>query len=491
MEDLGKLTIASTSFILLYSMIAKHMHDIYHIPDPMVMMIYGIIIGKGGFRLLETHYVFSKTLISHTSRILLCLQTMAVALSVPNRYLKRNKWALFFLIVVGGFIKCGIIFLILISFSSMTMPTCWAIAASLTPTDPILSSSIIKGRFARICVPEYLRTLLAAESGINDGLGILMLNISVEVLHSYRRIFSYPINKSNLNEVTIKGFLYPSLINSRLKCHFKPDGLNRTTSIRQLLDHCDLYSFFGPNIFLQNDDITDKNTYSIFLRLFLPVWHFIVNTIFKKVILSAIIGYLIGYVTLKIARNCCAIELLRSDILIIHSFVLTFLGLALMDHIDGSELICIFFIGIALNADSWYFLEGSNRKMSEIVESIFSNIFFIFIGSLFDFSRMPSRIVIISMVIVIASRPVSIFLIRKLLPDIVGLKEALFIGWFGPIGVGALYYCILYDKAMHTLTIDFAMCIVFLSTMIHGISVPSFCVSKVVWRKLRKILQEN
>lgn len=436
MEDLGKLTIVASAFILFYSMIAKHMHDSYHIPDPMVMMLYGLAVGRQGLGLLQTHYVFSKTIVGYASRILLCLQTMAVSLSLPSSYLRRNKRSLFTLIVLGGFIKCALIFVILKTLSALSTPTCWAIAASLTPTDPILSSSIIRGSFARAFVPEHLRTLLAAESGINDGLGIIMLNISVEMLNSYRRILGGPA---------------------------EPKGRGAADPAQ------------GPGSLFSSTGIPLG-------RLVAPLWNFILSTIGTKVILSSLIGYAIGYVTRKVTRACCAVELVRSEILIVHSFVLSFLGLALMDHIGGSELICIFFIGTALNADAWYSLEGSNRKMSEIVESLFSSTFFIFIGSLIDLSRMPPRIVAIAMLIVVASRPISILLVSRFIRQLANTQEALFIGWFGPIGVGALYYCILYDRAMNTLTIDFAMCIVFISTIIHGVSVPLFTLGRKLYQ---------
>ena len=46
-----------------------------------------------------------------------------------------------------------------------------AIGATMTPTDPVLSASIVKGQFADKYIPEELRMLIVAESGFNDGLG--------------------------------------------------------------------------------------------------------------------------------------------------------------------------------------------------------------------------------------------------------------------------------------------------------------------------------
>lgn len=476
MEDVGRLTIASSGFILFYTMIAKHMHDAYHIPDPMVMMLYGIVVGRAGFGLLQTHYAFSKVLIFYAARLLLSLQTMAVALSLPGGYLHRNKLSLFSLVVLSGFIKCGLIFLVLKLLSSLSTATCWAIAASLTPTDPILSSSIIKGSFARAYVPEQLRTLLAAESGINDGLGIIMLNISIEVLHSYHNIFDnleYVVSKDNSSPDSMLDSL--SIFGKQMQGLFSHEIENLINDCEQQINNMHINKYCISNYV--NNNVNKRN---ISLLLYLPIKNFVINTIGKKVLLSSVIGYVIGYVTRKITQACCAVELVRSEVLLTHSFVLTFLGLSLMDQIDGSELICIFFIGTALNADSWYSLEGSNRRMSELVEGLFSNGFFIFMGSLLDFSRMPLKLFLISIGVIVFCRPASILPIKRIIPLLNTTREALFIGWFGPIGVGALYYCILYDSVMDTLTVDFAMCIVFLSTIIHGVSVPIFCLLRNV-----------
>lgn len=44
------------------------------------------------------------------------------------------------------------------------------IGAVVTPTDPVLASTIVTGTFAEEHLPGHVRHLLSAESGINDGL---------------------------------------------------------------------------------------------------------------------------------------------------------------------------------------------------------------------------------------------------------------------------------------------------------------------------------
>lgn len=389
-----KVVLASSVFILFYSMVSKLLQNKFNIPTPISTILFGLAIGKYGLRLIEPHYIFSKNAISVSARIVLCLQTMVVALSLPRRYIFINSKSVFSLVILIGFLKCTLTFAILKAFSFLDNSACWATAASLTPTDPILSSSIIKGKFSKKNVSEKIRLLLSAESGINDGFGILMLSISIDILHN------------------------PSL---------------------------------GTGLF-----------------------NFFVYSLGNKVILSGLIGYGIGRITQKMAKFSCNLELITSELMGIQTFSLCFLGLGLMEALDGSELICIFFIGIGINEGEWHPAEASSNRIAEVVESTFCKVLFIFLGTIIDFGRFTIRMVVVCSFILVIRRPLILLLSYKTVPLIKNAKEALFVGWFGPVGVGALYYCLLYDKKMDTLTIDYGICTVFLSTLIHGLSVAVY-----------------
>lgn len=56
------------------------------------------------------------------------------------------------------------------------------IGAVVTPTDPVVASSIVSGPAAEKYIPERLRMLLSFESGANDGLGYLLVMLPVLLL---------------------------------------------------------------------------------------------------------------------------------------------------------------------------------------------------------------------------------------------------------------------------------------------------------------------
>lgn len=57
-----------------------------------------------------------------------------------------------------------------------------AVGACVTPTDPVLSNSIVKGKFADKNIPKALQRIIIAESGANDGLGYPFLFFSLYLI---------------------------------------------------------------------------------------------------------------------------------------------------------------------------------------------------------------------------------------------------------------------------------------------------------------------
>lgn len=64
-------------------------------------------------------------------------------------------------------------------FPRLTYLSCLAVAACLTPTDPIICAAIVGGKFAKKHVPLNLRHILSAESAANDGLAFPFLTLSI------------------------------------------------------------------------------------------------------------------------------------------------------------------------------------------------------------------------------------------------------------------------------------------------------------------------
>ncbi|KAF8890682.1 Sodium/hydrogen exchanger [Infundibulicybe gibba] len=113
-------------------------------------------------------------------RIVLAVGLFAIGVELPRAYMAKHAKGLAVMVIptmaFGWVVVAGVL---LILFPQLNFISCLAIAACLTPTDPIICSTIVSGIFAVDNVPENLRHILSAESAANDGLAYPFLSIAL------------------------------------------------------------------------------------------------------------------------------------------------------------------------------------------------------------------------------------------------------------------------------------------------------------------------
>jgi NhaP-type Na+/H+ or K+/H+ antiporter len=133
--------------------------------------------------LLDLADLGDQTLIlEEAALITLGVALVGVALRLPGGYSRRNRRLLFVLLgivmplmwIVGGLL----VYLIVgVPFWVAVM-----IGAIITPTDPVVASSIVAGGVAERNLPARLRHAISSESGFNDGLALPFVVLPVLVL---------------------------------------------------------------------------------------------------------------------------------------------------------------------------------------------------------------------------------------------------------------------------------------------------------------------
>lgn len=105
-------------------------------------------------------------------RLVLGVQLVIAGIQLPARYLK-TEWKSLTYLLGPGLALMWIISSMLVwaLVPDITFMYALAIGACVTPTDPVLSASIVKGKFADKHLQRPLQNLIIAESGANDGLG--------------------------------------------------------------------------------------------------------------------------------------------------------------------------------------------------------------------------------------------------------------------------------------------------------------------------------
>ncbi|KAF8504889.1 Sodium/hydrogen exchanger family-domain-containing protein [Russula emetica] len=140
---------------------------------------FGVIIGPYGLKIFDPRSWENSTSESITlefTRVVIAIGVFAVGVELPKKYIYRHWKSLFFLLVPvttwGWFVSAAFIYAFIPNLNFLSS---LAIAACLTPTDPILAAAIIGGKYADKHVPAHLRHMLAAESASNDSAAYIFL----------------------------------------------------------------------------------------------------------------------------------------------------------------------------------------------------------------------------------------------------------------------------------------------------------------------------
>lgn len=114
----------------------------------------------------------SRRLLEEVARVTLAVSLVGAGLALTRADLRRN------LARVGSLLSAGMVgmwlFTSLGAWLLLDLPG-WSallLGAIVTPTDPVVASTLVTGRMAQANVPRRLRASLLAESGGNDGLAL-------------------------------------------------------------------------------------------------------------------------------------------------------------------------------------------------------------------------------------------------------------------------------------------------------------------------------
>jgi sodium/hydrogen antiporter len=169
--------------LLLLGMLGGLLKERTPVSEPLIALIAGVLIGPGALGLLDLADLGNQTLIlEEAALVTLGVALVGVALRLPIGYSSSN-WRLLFVLlgivmplmwIVGG----------LLAYLILGVPFWVAvlIGAIVTPTDPVVASSIVAGGVAERNLPARLRHAISSESGFNDGLALPFVVLPVLVL---------------------------------------------------------------------------------------------------------------------------------------------------------------------------------------------------------------------------------------------------------------------------------------------------------------------
>ncbi len=363
------------------------------ISTPILALLAGVLVGPTAFGLLDpARWGDQQTILEETTRLTLAISLMGVALRLPEKFSLRS-WrtlaVLLGLVMPFMWLASGILVYLILGLPFLAA---LLVGAVITPTDPVVSSTIVTGQVAEKNLPARLRHTLSAESGFNDGL-------------------AYPF------------VLLPILLLTR----------------------------------------PSEEAWS----------HWLSHTLPWEVGAAMVFGGLVGYGAGELVEWAEARETMGESFFLVYTIALSFVVLGAAKLVGTDGILAVFLAGLGFD----WAVKG-DREQQRRVQEAGTRFFILPIFALLGMS-IPWRgwmelgwggVLLVVAVLLLRRLPV-VLATGPLMGRVNGRGEALFLGWFGPIGVAALYYA---NLSLSETGIEEAWTvgslIICASVLVHGVS---------------------
>lgn len=394
-----------SAVILITGALHKKMEDIF-LTEPLIALIVGIALGPDVSNVLK---ISDKTeelkILKIACEFTMAMALMATALRVPDNFYRKNISTQTTIVILGMVLMwLSSSFLLYWILEDFSVVECLLLGAIVTPTDPVVASTIVTGKKAKKYLPSSIRNSLSFESGSNDGLAFPIVLLSLFLVNSS----DFPFNK----------------------------------------------------------------------------WF--TQTLLYETILCAFIAYVVGILAGKLMHAAHKKGFMNEKTLLPFSLGLAFLLLGGLNVLKMNGIIGVFIGGLSFAK----YVSGNEdlqeERVQESMERIFTIPAFFIFGMILPwedwFSLGWTSIGIVALVLFFRRIPAFLVMMPFMSQFRGKIYEILIMGWFGPIGIAALYYAIhSKEKAQFDEAWIIPSLIVFASTVSHGLtSVP---MERIYYRK--------
>ncbi|KAJ8132890.1 hypothetical protein O1611_g741 [Lasiodiplodia mahajangana] len=175
-------------WVSLFGLVSYLLKENFYLSEALISLLAGITFGPHALNWLRPmEYAGSEANLDDVTlvftRLVLGVQLVLAGIQLPSRYLKKEWKPLSLLlgpIMVAMWLATGLLVWALVPH--LPFLHALAIGACVTPTDPVLSNVIVKGKFADHNIPKDLQKIIIAESGANDGLGYPFLFLALYLI---------------------------------------------------------------------------------------------------------------------------------------------------------------------------------------------------------------------------------------------------------------------------------------------------------------------
>ena len=206
--------------------------------------------------------------------------------------------------------------------------------------------------------------------------------------------------------------------------------------------------------------------------------HWLLDTLLFDVVLATAFGAGIGYAAGRLLRFAAERDLIAEHWRLVYTVALALFAIGAGRLIGGDEVLVVFAAGVAFVQ----VVSGSDRKNEEhgqeAVNRFFAIPIFVVLGTAIPWegwAKLGAGGALLVLAVLLLRRPVTMLLLRPVLSTLRTWPDTLFMGWFGPIAVAAIYYATLMEhKLANPLIWDVVSLVVCGSVIAHGMTAAPF-----------------
>ncbi|KAF1943361.1 hypothetical protein EJ02DRAFT_142832 [Clathrospora elynae] len=418
-------------FITVFGLVSYLLKEKFYLSEALISLVAGLIFSPHATNWIKpSEYALNDpevldTITLYFTRLVLGVQLVLAGVQLPSRYLK-TEWKSLALLLGPGMTVMWLVtsLLVFALVPHISFLQALAVGACVTPTDPVLSNSIVKGKFADKNIPKELQKIIVAESGANDGLG-------------------YP-------------FLFLPLY---LIQHIGHGGQGSDNSTRVAVG-----LWFGET------------------------WGY-------TIILSVVYGATVGWIAKELLHWAEEKKYVDRESFLVFAITLALFIVGTVGMVGSDDVLACFIAGNTFTWDDWFRLETMDDSFQPTIDMLLNVSIFIWFGAVCPWSSFAHnaviplyRLISLGILVLLFRRPPIIFAMHKQIHQIEQRRQALFVGFFGPIGVSAVFYLIISLEFLRGIKVDgvvredaaFLMevmnvviwFLVICSIVVHGLSIP-------------------
>ncbi len=362
MIEINIALVAVGAVVLVVGLLSNLLQSSF-VSTPMVALLAGVLLGPAMLGLLvpSDWGGQEEKILEQATRLTLAISLMGVALRMPERFPFRD-WrsmaVLLGLVMPFMWLASGLLVYLILG---LPLLVALLVGAVITPTDPVVSSTIVTGDVAEEDLPGRLRHTLSAESGANDGL-------------------AYPF------------VFLPILLLSR------PSG---------------------------------------------EAWtHWVTHTLVWEVGGAVLFGALVGYGAGRLLEWAEHKDAIEESFFLVYTIALSLVVLGAAKLLGSDGILAVFVAGLGFD----FAVKGDReqqRRVQEASTRFFILPIFVLLGLTIPWegwAELGWGGPVLVVAVLLLRRLPAVLALNPLMRGVRGGANALFLGWFGPIGVAALYY---------------------------------------------------